>query len=121
MYTHTFFSLETLDQAHLVQGFLRPAREEYKCLGILVGGFELDIDRMFPSIIHDRVPSVWQSVSDRYDVLNPLRRGETARFVSLVKGNARDMDSLGMKDQKYYDTFSIAEIHDLMKGHLFFN
>ena len=87
-----------------MQGFLHPAREEYKRLGIPVGGFELDIERMFPSIIRDQVPSAWQSVSDRYDVLSPLRRGETARFVSLAKGNARDMDCLGMKDQRYYDT-----------------
>ena len=121
VYTHTFVSLEILDQAHLVQGFLRPAREEYKRLGIPVGGFELDIDRMFPSIIRDQVPSAWQSLSDRYDALNPLRRGESARFVSLAKGNARDMDCLGMKDQRYYDTFSISEIHDLMKVDLFLN
>ena len=121
VYAHTFLTLQILDQAHLLWGFLQPARAEYKRLGIPVSGFELDIDRMFPSIVRDQVPHAWQSLNDTYDKLNPMRRGEHERFVSLAKGNARDMDCLGAKDSRYFDVFSVQDIHQIMKVDLFLN
>ena len=37
-YTCSFFTLNVLNQEHLIEGFLKPAREFYSAQGIPVGG-----------------------------------------------------------------------------------
>ena len=49
-YTDRFVTFQLSDQNHLIDSFLIPARDECKAKGIAMGGFELDVERMFPSI-----------------------------------------------------------------------
>ena len=64
-YTDTFVTLQLTDQNHLIDSFLTLAREKCASTGVAMGGFELDVERMFPSIPRERVST--------------CKRGEAAR------------------------------------------
>ena len=120
-YTHSFMTLEILDQAHLVWGFLQPAREWYARTNTPVGVFELDLERMFPSIQRNRVPQAWKNLASRFSKMLPTRRGTDDLFVAVAKGQSKDMDVFGAHSSKYYENFSLSEFHTLVCLDLYTN
>ena len=113
-YTHSFLSLEILDQAHLVRGFLQPARDLYAHRRTRVGVFELDLESMFPSIARQCVPHAWRCLAERYLKLNPCRRGVEDVYVAVAKGKSKDMVVFGARSPKYYNNMSLSEFHELV-------
>ena len=120
-YTHSFFSLEILDRAHLVWDFLQPARDLCAHIRTAVGVVELDIERMFPSIARQRVPHAWQRLAERYLKLYPCRRGVEDVYVAIAKGKSKDMDVFGARSPKYYNNMSLSEFHELVCLDLYTN
>ena len=91
-YTDTFVTLQISDQNHLINSFLTPASEECEGTGIAMGGFELDVERMFPSIPRERVMRAWEGLATRYATLgNTKRVGGTTIWVSIDKGGNRKL------------------------------
>ena len=120
-YTHSFMTLEILDQAHLVWGFLQPAREWYAKTNTPVGVFDLDLEHMFLSIQRNRVPQAWKNLASRFSKMLPTRRGTDHLFVAVAKGQSKDMDVFGAHSSKYYEKFSLSEFHTLVCLDLYTN
>ena len=107
-YTDTFVTLQLSDQNHLI-----PARDECAATGVAMGGFELDVERMFPSIPRDRVMKAWEGLATRYATMgNTKRVGGSNIYVSIDKGGNRKLDCVGRKSERDYWVSSIGEIHE---------
>ena len=121
-YTDTFVTLQLSDQNHLTDSFLVSARDECATTGVAMGGFELDVEHMFPSIPRDRVMKAWEGLATRYATMrNTKRVGGNRIYVSIDKGGNRKLDCGGRKSDRDYWVFDIEEIHETLRFDLHMN
>ena len=100
-YTDMFVTLQLSDQDHLIDSFLIPARDECATTGVAMGGFELDVERMFPSILRHRVMKAWEDLAKRYATMgNTKRVGGNDIYVSIDRGGNQKLGCAGRKSDR---------------------
>ena len=121
-YTDTFVTLQLSDPNHLIHSFLIPAREECASTGVAMGGFELDVERMFPSVPRHCVMNAWEDLAQRYATMgNTKRVGGNDIYGFTGKGGNRKLDCMGQKSDRDYWVYTITEIHETLRFELHMN
>ena len=112
------------DQNHMIEGLLKPARRFFQKKNVLVGGFELDVVRMFPSLNRTDVLNAYLSLGERYLSLQDRKRSERGGktlHISIAKGGDKSLDALGRKSTEDFWVFDHDTIHSWVKWDLFAN
>ena len=101
-----FFTLLVCDQQQMEEHFLPPAKEYFHTLGESVAGFELDLERMFPSLIRKQPRPSYVNPFARARAMYCTARAENHLFISIAKGNTKQLDCVGKKSPKYFHILS---------------
>ena len=121
-YTCSFFTLNVLNQEHLIEGFLKPAREFYRAQGIPVGGGgELDVVRMFPSLKKEKIIAARNKLYERWKPMLDLQRGTKDVHFSISKSANKKLDEVGAKGTNLWRVYTAQECLELALLNLFLN
>ena len=120
-YTCSFFTLNVLNQEHLIEGFLKPAREFYSAQGIPVGGGELDVVRMFPSLKKEKIIAARKKLYERWKPMLDLQRGTKEVNFSISKSANKKLDEVGAKGANLWHVYTAQECLELALLNLFLN
>ena len=101
-----FFTLLVCDQQQMEHHFLRPSKEYFQVLGVPVAGFELDLERMFPSLLRSQLNPSYANLFKRARAMYCTKRAETNLYISIAKGNSKQLDCIGRKSAQYYHVLS---------------
>ena len=120
-YTLSFVTMNILDQQHLIKGFIEPARAYFLEHGVPVGGGELDLARMFPSLKRDRIVSAHRELAARYAKMRDLHRATKDIHFSIARTTDKKLDAIGLKGTNCWRTFTMAEAREIIFADLFLN
>ena len=120
-FTQHFITLEINDEKHMINGWLKPARQYYQQQAIPMAAFELDLERMYPSIPRHRVKPAWKALLKRFKQFLLIHRNDDQCYVSVAKGGDRQLDCLGRRSNRYFDVYSFAEILDVLDFDVLYN
>ena len=101
-----FFTLLVCDQKQMEHHFLRPAKQYFQVLGVPVAGFELDLERMSPSLLRSQLNPSYANPFKRARAMYCTKRNETNLYISIAKGNSKQLDCIGKKSPQYYHVLS---------------
>ena len=78
-----FFTLLVCDQNQMENQFLKPAKNYFHVLGVPVAGFELDLKRMFPSLLRHHLRPSYSNSFQRACTMHCTGRTEKQLFISI--------------------------------------
>ena len=97
--------------------FLRPAQHYFGDLDVLVAGFELDLERMFPSLIQNQLHPSYSNLFNRAYATYCTDQTENNLYISIAKGSQHQLNCIGKKPPKDHHVMSdddvVAAVGDL--------
>ena len=85
-FTQHFITLEINDEKHMINGWLKPAHHYYQRHAIPMAAFEMDLERMYPSIPRHRVKPAWKALLRRFKQFLLIHRNDDQCYVYCGKG-----------------------------------
>ena len=120
-YTCAFVTLNVLSQQHLIQGFFEPAKAYFSEHNEAVGGGELDVVRMFPSLSREKIVKARTTLLKRWKPQLDLQRLQKNVHVSVGKTSDTKMDCVGIKGQNLWNVYTVDAFLEMAFANLFVN
>ena len=120
-YTCAFVTLNVLSQQHLIEGFLKPARTYFKARDDAVGGGELDVVRMFPSLSREKIVQAHTKLLKRWKPQLDLQRLTKDVHISVGKTTETRMDCVGIKGHNLWNVYTMDQFLEMAFANLFLN
>ena len=119
--TCAFVTLNVLSWQHLIQGFLEPAKAYFIEHNEAVGGGELDVVRMFPSLRPEKIVQAHTTLLERWKPQLDLRRLQKNVHRSVGKTSDTKMDCVGIKGQNLWNVYTVDTFLEMAFANFFLN